>query len=113
MFWRLHDSLPEHHRVGNPVKQVGEWKALVLDAADPVRGWCNEFVEVGEFQATPLRPFAKACCEYLGWKSVDKAMPRVEAALKELDGVDVVGAVRRPRMVHGAALRGEASQAQL
>ena len=105
LFCMLVRSEAKHHRVGEPVSQVRAWKEEVLDSADPVRAWVNEHVEVGEFAPTPLRQFAKALCEHLDWKSVDKAMPRVKSALRAVRCVDVRGEPRRPQMVHGARLR--------
>lgn len=112
LFWRMVDSLPAHHRVGNPVSQVRDWKLRVLDDGDPVRAWIREFVEVVDDVATPLRHFVDAYCDHAGLKARTKASPKVESALRALSGVDIQQAApRRPKSVTGAKLIDGVTQA--
>lgn len=106
LFWRLVDSLPDHHRVGAPVDQVKGWKLRVLDDADPIRTWIREFVEVREGVApTPLRHFVTEYCNHAGLKPHGWIRQRVESALDAMPGVSVTQAApRRPKSVDGATL---------
>ena len=113
LFWRLHDSLPEHYSVGYPCEQVMTWKEDVLNEGDPYRAFLNQFAMTPAGVETPLKEWMEAYCRENNIKEHNNHSRKLASALNLMDGVEVPPAPKgRPRIVKGAMLMAVQSSAQ-